>query len=274
MFGFNRFALLSPEGDAGGGAAEGESSEEGGSGEGQQPKDGEFVPRTQLIAALNNAEQKRERELATLRAEFEAKLAKATEKPAETPKRYSRADLLAAVANQQITQEQADTEWERQIREDALATATQAAREIVTTAKQTETVTSQIDQYKALEPEIMAQGSEIRDRIQQEYTYLLGLGDKHCEATQLKAIRAVLGPVEKLKAAKSGRTSHEGHRETGGGGGAGPKGGQGNLKLSAKERTHYEGKVGPGKLYKDWKAVEDELKFARPETRQRHGAPV
>jgi hypothetical protein len=120
----------------------------------------------------------------------------------------------------------------------------------------------------------MAQGSEIRDRIQQEYTYLLGLGDKHCEATQLKAIRAVLGPVEKLKAAKSGRTSHEGHRETGGGGGAGPRGGQGNLKLSAKERTHYEGKVGPGKLYKDWKAVEDELKFARPETRQRHGAPV
>jgi hypothetical protein len=275
MFGFNRFALLSPEGDAGGGAAEGESSEEGGSGEGQQPKDGEFVPRTQLIAALNNAEQKRERELATLRAEFEAKLAKATEKPAETPKRYSRADLLAAVANQQITQEQADTEWERQIREDALATATQAAREIVTTATRTESVTAQISSYVEAEPELKDKSSDTYQKVAEEFRALVNLGDDPKSlTTELKAIRAALGPIEKLKAAKSGRTSHEGHRETGGGGGAGPKGGQGNLKLSAKERTHYEGKVGPGKLYKDWKAVEDELKFARPETRQRHGAPV
>jgi hypothetical protein len=274
MYGFNRFALQSPEGDEPGGGAAGGESPEGGSGEGK-PKGDDVVPKSQFLAALKSAEEKREREIAALRAEFEGKLEKATAKAPEEPKVYTRADLNAMVEAGTINQAQADAQMDFQTRETAKAEAARVATEIVNRSTRTGDVTAQISSYVEAEPELKDKSSDTYQKVAEEFRFFVGQGDDPKSlATELKAIRAALGPIEKLKAAKSGRTSHEGHRETGGGGGAGPKGGQGNLKLSAKERTHYEGKVGPGKLYKDWKAVEDELKFARPETRQRHGAPV
>jgi hypothetical protein len=256
MYGFNRFALCSPEGESGGGAPGGESSED----DSGETKD--VVPKSQFLAALSNAEQKRERELAALRAEFEAKLEKATAKPADQPKRYSRPELLAAVSAGTIPQDQADAEWERQIREDARAEARQIATETVSRAQRMESVSTQISQYTEAVPELLDRGSDTYQKVAGEFRFLVAQGDDPKSlSTELKAIRAALGPVEKVRAARSGRASHEDHRETGGGGGgAGPRGGQGNLKLTERERAHYQRGIDNG-LYKDWKAVETELKF-------------
>jgi hypothetical protein len=257
MYGFNRFALCSPEGESGGGAPGGESSEEGDSGE---TKD--VVPKSQFLAALKSAEEKRERELAALRAEFEGKLEKVTAKPVEQPKTYTRAELNAMVTAGTISQEQADAQIDFQLSAKAEATARSVATEVVSRAQRTESVSTQISQYTEAVPELLDRGSDTYQKVAGEFRFLVAQGDDPKSlSTELKAIRAALGPVEKVRAARSGRASHEDHRETGGGGGgAGPRGGQGNLKLTERERAHYQRGIDNG-LYKDWKAVETELKF-------------
>jgi hypothetical protein len=272
MFGSKRFALMSPEGDESGGGAPGGGSLEGD--QGTQSKD-DVVPKSQFLAALSNAEQKRERELAALRAEFEAKLEKATAKPVEAPKVYTRAELNALVAAGQINQEQADAQMDIQTREAARAEAREVATNTVTQAQQKERVTSDIARYVAVKPELKDRGSADFQKVAAEYQFLVGLGDPPTLATELKAIRAAFGAVETIEQAAKGRPSHDSHQEHGAGGGsAGPKGGKGTLKLSERERAHYEPKVGPGKMYPDWKAVEEELSHASASTRRKHGAPV
>lgn len=224
--------------------------------------DKDVVPKSQFLAALNSAEQKRERELAALRTEFEDKLAKAT-KPAEKPQSYTRAQLNAAVAASQITQDAADELWDKQVRAEARAEATAVSTEIVTRAQRKDRVDSDIAQYTALDPDILVDGSAVRNKIAREYKFLVSLGDKPSGETELKAIRAALGPIEQLRLAKSGRTQHETHRETGGGSGGG-RGANGKTlydKLDTGKKEHYQKMIKAGQ-YKDVAEVEAELKWA------------
>ena len=87
-------------------------------------------------------------------------------------------------------------------------------------------------------------------------------------ATELAAIREVLGPIERLKTARSARRETESHEETGGGGGGGEgrKAKTGWDALDSRQKAHYERMIAQG-MYKDKKAVEEELKFARPRAR-------
>lgn len=261
-------ALFAPEdGDATDGAGGGGSSEQGD--QSKQPGDEESVPKKQFIAALASAERKRETQTAALEAQIAELRAKVEAKPpADQPKRFTRAELRAAVEASQITQEQADAEMDRQIREDAKAEARAQAHDVVSKAQQKERVSTEINRYLAVAPEI-GKGSddEARERVAEEYRYLRSLGDAASPETELKAIRAVLGPIDRLEKARSGRASHESHRETGGGGGRQEKPGK-DFKSNLDERTraHYERGIQSG-LYKDWDAVREELKYARPRQR-------
>lgn len=261
-------ALYAPEpGDAGSGADGGGSSKDGSGG------DKDVVPKSQFIAALNSAEAKRERELASLRQEFEAKLEAATAKR-DQPKTYTRQELRAAVEAGQITQEQADAEVERQIRAETRAAAEQTAHETVTLVERRKQIDGEINRYKAVAPEILDDSSETRQAIKVEFSKLVELGDDPKDlSTQYKAIRAVLGPVERLEKARSGTSQHDTHRETGGGGGGGGGGkktGKLSDQLNSAARKHYEKQIEQG-LVKDWAAVDDELKYASPNVRQRLG---
>lgn len=271
------FALFAPangEGDAGGGASGGGEDEGGG-----KPKD-EVVPKTQFIAAINSANEKHKREMQALRDEMDMKLAAIAAKPAptESAKRYTRVELNAMVEARQITQEQADAQMDFQTREDAKSDAKRVATETVTAAQQKERVETEIARYKAVAPEILDDAHETRERIKVEFKALVGLGDdSRALATQLKAIRAVLGPVEKLERALNGKPAHESHREFGGGDG----GSQGKKKspdgaltyddLSPREKAHYDKGIQTG-LYKDKAAVNAELKFAKSHIRHKYGA--
>lgn len=252
--------------DSGNGAPEGGSPE---GGHDKQPKDGEFVPKTQFIAALNSAERKYESKLSALQAEIAELKGAAKAPPSVLPKRYTRAELNAAVEARQITQDQADAEMDRQIRDDARAEAARVANVTVTTAQRQERIDREIARYKAVAPEILDDDHDTRARIKEEFNYLIGLGDSSKDVqTQLKAIRAVLGPIESLEQSRSGRSSHDPHRESGGG----SSGGKTRTKsfsdtLDARTRGHYERLIQLG-TYKDWAEVEEERKFVR-QTRRR-----
>lgn len=267
---FSRIALLADEaGDGdkgGGGGAPAGGSPEGGQGKGSDDEKQKFEQR--IRAAL--AEQKR-----TLQAEFDAKLAEATKQRQDPPKRYTKAQLNAAVQAGEISQEQADQQWELQVHQEAEGRAERVAREVVSAERSKEVIDSEIARYQGVAPEIMDDSHETRQKIQAEYSYQLRtLGQPKGAATQLAAIRAVLGPIDNLERARSGRFKAEHHEETGGGGGGGSreqrKTGKLVDQLNADSKKHYERQIERG-LYLNWDAVEAELKFASPGVRQRLG---
>ena len=272
MFG-KLFALYAPEdgGEAGDGAAGGGSPE---GGQGKKPEDGDVVPKTQFIAAINSANAKYN----ALEAKFNELVAKVEAKPAEIeqPKEYTRAELNAMVEARTITQDQADAQMDAQAARRAEAAATRVATETVTSAQRKERVDTEIARYTAVAPEILDDAHETRQAIKTEYQYLIGLGDKPSVETQLKAIRSVLGPVEKLERARNGKSDHVSHREDGGGGGegGGRKAKDGPLTyddLSQREKAHYDKGLQSGR-YKDKAEINAELKFANSRTRTKYGA--
>lgn len=235
------------------------------------PKDEkEFVPKTQFLAALHNANQKYD----ALARQFEELKAQGS-KPAESAKRYTIAELNAAVRAEQITQGQADELYAKQTREDLKDEVTREVLSTVNSEARQERVGVDLSEYKRLAPEIMDEGSEVRAKVAEEFQYLVGIGQPRTLQTELAAIRAVLGPLEKLRVARSARREEESHEETGGGGESRNSRKAKSLvdTLTAREKDYYDGMIKKGQ-YKDWKAVEAELQFARPETRRKAGARV
>lgn len=267
--------------DSGNPDKSGSGAPEGGSPEGGSENDDKPITAKQLKAALASQKSHYERELANRDSQFDAFKAGAGRKqeaPAERPKVYTKAELKAGVDGGQITQEQADDIWDTQREAQITARAETVALETVTRQATKERIDADLKAYKRLKPDIMDKGSETREKIREEYQYLAGIGKPQDEATELAAIRAVLGPLAKLEKAASASRSQESHEETGGGGGGErPKGGSSkklvdHLKGDAKE--WFERGIKQGRYPKGWDDVEAELKFASPKTRQRLGLPA
>lgn len=247
---------------------------------GKKAEDGdELVPASRLKAALENQERKHESQLGNLRAEFEAFKAgvskQAPQDKQEAPKRFTRAELSAAVKADQITQEQADDIFAKQVTEDAKSGAVRAALEAVNGATQQKDIDNDLAQYRRLEPGLRDKGSELFERAKAEFDYLRSRGQPDNLVTELAAIRAVLGPLDKLEKAKSAARAAEHHEESGGGGEGGRKDQKKVLEtLSAREKSYYQKLIDNGH-HKDWAEVETLLKnHARPEVRRRAGARV
>lgn len=203
---------------------------------------------------------------------------KATQaKPVQKPP--TRAELLRLVEEGSLTQLDADSIWEKQIKDGAAAAAVAQVR-AVTNAEATERqAQAKLMGYREIVPAVWEMGSPEHAKVAAEFERLVNLGaNPKSLATEAAALRAVHGDLETLQASKkSSRPGPaESHTETGGGkppgeGGAGedgvPKG------LSSREKEHYEAGIKAGR-YKDWAAVNAELKFANPALRRRMGAKV
>jgi len=251
----------------------------GGSPEGGSENDDKPITAKQLKAALESQRRHYEGQLAGQRSEFEAfKEGVGKSQPAkdEAPKRYTRQELKAAVDAGQISQEQSDDVWSRQLESDVTERATKAATDAVTQRSTKERIDFEVGSYKRLKPEIMENGSEVREKIREEFTYLVGLGSPKDQATELAAIRAVLGPLDKLEKAGSARRAAEHDQQGGSDTGGKPRGGSSKKlvdHLDARAKEHYEKGIKQGR-YKDWTEVESELKFATPQRRAQMGLPV
>lgn len=174
------------------------------------------------------------------------------ETPRETPKQ-SRAQLLDLVDEGSLTQAQADTIWEDQLRKDILA----EARQEVSTSRIADNINKEMDRYVELIPDIEVAGSDDRKKVQAEYRELVRFGSPAGLTTELAALRAVYGPVSKIKKSKA---DVETHQETVSGGE--PEVKENPLKLNARTKAYYEKRIDMG-LYKDWDEVKEELKYKK-----------
>jgi hypothetical protein len=253
----------------GDGATGGDQSKDGSGKSSGEDKD--FVPKSQFLAALKSANEKNHA-LEVQIAELRGKQSTAAHKVDDEPKRYSRAELSTAVEAKTITADQAEEIWAKQIREDVKREVKAEVLGVAEANRKLERVETDLNEYKRLAPEIMEEGSETRQKVREEFEYLVGLGnpgaadDPKTLQTQLLAIRNALGPLDKLRTAKSARRETEAHEETGGSSGSGsrrrsePK--TAWEALDKRQKEYYEGAISKG-LYKDKAAVEAELKFSR-----------
>lgn len=277
------------------GAGTGEDSGQGGSGapsggssEGGSENDDKPITARQLKAALASQKKAFEDQIAAKDRELEAfkeGVGKRVHQQ-DQPKTYTKAELKAAVEAGQITQEQADDAWDQQ-RETQIREAARTEALNAVTAKSTkERIDGDIESYKRLKPEIMESGSDIRTKVEAEFQYLVReLGEPGSGPgvlkTQLKAIRAVLGPLDRLEKAASARRAADHEQQGGGSGeGKGKGGGEGggggkalHEHLTGDNKAYYEKGIKAGR-YKDWKDVDAELKYATPSVRRRLGLPA
>ena len=203
-------------------------------------------------------------EAARLRAENEA--LKASKAAAEAPKHISRTELKALVEDGKITQEAADAHWEKQIRDDAKRDAREAARSEVAGQQREQKVNLQLEEFKALVPTAWEAGSKDRTKAEREFKALLDVGFPDNKATEVAALRAAFGDPAVIRASRS--TGRNGPGETfnevgGAERGEGAADADGKPKgLTPRQEAHYTNLIGRG-VYKDWKAVAEELKPAK-----------
>lgn len=228
--------------------------------------------KTVPLAALE-AEREKRQALETKLANLEGRVEGLAARPAETkaperPVEYSKADLARAVAAGTITQAESEHIWDTQrdnkVRADARAQA--AADTMAVVAAQT--IAGEIDKYKAALPDLKDRSSDAFKAVVAKFNRLVQLGSPSTTATELAALESVYGDPSKLRRPQA---DLETHQDTGGGSDepettrrAGP------LKdFTPREKAHYGRLIDQG-VVKDWDAARSELKFGRPDLRQRN----
>jgi len=224
--------------------------------EGEGNKDVEKAFAARLKSATSKIEETYESRLSDiqeqLQQEREARI-RLEEKPSAEPE-YSREELLSMVEDEKITQLQADKLWEKQI-EDSVTKKVLGTVSKIDSQKQ---INQDLREYKRLKPGISKNGSEDREKVAEEYAYLISIGQPDSVSTELTAVRNVFGPVEKLKK----KLELETHQETGGGEPP-PKEEHKVLKnMDTRQKDYYTKRIEQG-IYKSWDEVEKELKYSR-----------
>ena len=192
---------------------------------------------------------------------------------AEAPKELTRAELSAAVEKGEFTQDQANNLWERQLVKRTEDAARETATHVVTTAETNRRIDAEMRRYKELIPAVMRDGTEERDKVADEYRYLVSTGHPENRTTELAALRMAYGSIEKLEKARSrSKPDVQSDEQTGAGSDTG--GGTEKIKgLTSREREYYTDQISKGR-YKDWDAVKEELTHANTALRRKMGARV
>jgi hypothetical protein len=211
------------------------------------------------VAALEAERRKRhEAELRAAKLEGQTEgLQQRTEQDA--PKEYTRAELRELVEAGKLNETQADEVMDRQLERRIMTKAEETFRATSETTTRAQRVEQVIDRYADAIPAVLTEGSAERERLVREYQYLIEHGHPENKATQLAALRAAFGPVEKLQTKHA--ESRETHMESGGSGGRddttddadGPP-----KNLTAGQKAFYADAISK-RVYKDWKAVREEL---------------
>lgn len=208
------------------------------------PKDGSWVPRERL----NNLSA----EVKDLRAKIDEQA-----KVQNAPKLVPRDELLAKVDAGELTQAQADEQWQLQIESNV---ADQVEIVVKNTANATK-MQNELAKYEETVPELRDESSELYGRVAKEYAYMTGtLGMPDTTQTTIAALRATVGPVESLKKVEIKKPNGDSHEETGSGSAGGGSGSNSDTpELSPRQKEYYRNAIRMG-AYKDWDEVHAELK--------------
>jgi len=189
--------------------------------------------------------------------------------PSEPPV-YSRAQLEQAVEQAKITQAEADALWDAQQARQTEKLVKETVHNTIQQTQQLSAVETRINEYAAIKPDVLKEGTPERERVKAQYDYLVSIGQPKTRSTELAALGMVFGSIEALKAAHSASRDEETHMEIGGGSPGSNGGGSADgpkTKLSARERAHYQALIDRG-IYTGWEQVDDEMKFANSRVRQ------
>ncbi len=215
------------------------------------PKDGSWVP----VERLKDVSRK----LKETREELAKERQKAV-KPSEPPRTWSLNELNAEVSAGRMTQEAANQVWEDQIVERAAG----KVRAVTTVESRIQTQAEELAEYQKHIPELEDPASPEFAKVEKEYQhYLNHLGMPDSPGTMLVAARAVLGPIEAIRAAKTATVKGgEAYRETGSGPGGGGRKPTTLEALSPRQKEYYRRAIENG-AYPGWDAVAEELKGPR-----------
>jgi len=220
--------------------------------EGEGEKDVEKA----FAARLKSATSKYDERIEDLEARLQQEREERIRLEASTPKKeetYTREELLDMVAEEKITQLQADKLWEEQIE----AKVTERVLGKVSQFDSSRQINHDLKEYKRLKPGIARNGSEEREKVAEEYRYLLSIGLPDDVKTELTAVRNVFGPVDKLEK----KIELETHQETGGGEEPLKKEHKVLKGMDQRQKDYYAARIGT--IYKDWDEVEKELNYSR-----------
>lgn len=212
------------------------------------------------------AELQRERE-ERIRYEERLKAAEATTATTAKEKAYNWQQLEDFIANGQMTRAQANEYRETVLKQEAAAEAERRVAAQLTATRRVERIQTDLDKYKALIPNVITPGTPERERVSQEYRYMVDvLGMPNTVATELAAARAAFGELSALErskaAAASTRENREGTMDTTTAGSPASTKEDPLKKLTPREHEHYTNMIKKGR-YKDWGAVRDELSWER-----------
>lgn len=237
-----------------------------------RPGDADLAKEAEALKTGMMAERAKRQKAEIENAELRGELRGLSTKPAEATREFSRAELKRLVDDGKVSQEDADRTLDDQQGKRIERTVRETVDSTIKGQTQTQRMQSEIDRYKTALPDIVNEGSETRAKVEREYRYLTGvLGQPDSVVTELTALRAAFGDADRLV---TGRVERETSQDVGSDAGPGSdNSGDGVPKtLTAREREFYKDRVGPGRLYPDWKSVEKELEFASPNLRKRMGA--
>ena len=181
-----------------------------------------WIPKVRLDEVITERESARaevakEREDRIRLEERLAALERAKETAAAKP--LSRVQLKQMVDNAQITQEDADEHWAKQIREQAVSEARQTVRAETTEALKLNTVVSRISEFTSILPAISQRGTPEWTKASQEYSELCDLHgmpktELQKQSMMLTAVKAVYGSPDRLKREVEAKHPKQTDRET------------------------------------------------------------
>lgn len=190
------------------------------------------------------------------------------------PKVYSVIELDNAVAAGSITQQQRDQIFAKQVNDEAIRNATAVAVDVVETQTRDNELDSELKQYASLVPDVMNDNSPTRQRIGHEFEYLVSKGAPRNLSTELAAVRAVMGSLDRIRAHQSGRrVAPTPFGDTTGGSRMSPqerREADAFDRLSPKQRDYYQTMINKG-VYANRSAVLSELNWRRGSNTNQRG---
>lgn len=244
-----------------------EAGSDGAGSEGRKSDDQEMVPLARLNQVIST-NHRLETEIARTQGRVDALLEQGSKGGGD--KEHSASELRRMIEEEEITQGQADDIIQNQTNDRITKRVDEEVHERVTAAANKSKIDGEISRYIEAQPDAASEGSDIHTKVSTEYRYLLGIGHEDNTATQLSALRAALGPVERLNMTPPGKGERETHQESTGSGGEGegrseesgawPKG------MNKGHRDYYTDLINKG-IVSDRKAAIDEFNY-----KPKHGA--
>jgi hypothetical protein len=224
----------------------------------------------QVYARAKTAEAQLQQEREA-RARLEGQLeATRTAPPVGEPKaepRLTWTQLQAGIQDGKITEVQARDYDRETIKQELRVELNQRLDQELTVKTRTNTVQSQLDDYKATVPEILTPGTPERVKLQAEFDYLVRMGyDAKDPRTDLIALRTTFGDVKVAKERREAKTGIK-ERETMqdiANSGKPKSDAKDPLKtITGEQRKYYQRMIDKGQ-YKGWAEVREELAFVPP----------